>query len=119
MSKPLHIPATSGQTPGAKPRTNIDLHCLWGSFRLSNIKDESRWAVSLAIVLTIAAFIYLTSIISPPSLMDDTDAVEAQIARTMLSSGDWVTARLDGGKYLEKSPLSWWLTAIGYKLFGG
>jgi 4-amino-4-deoxy-L-arabinose transferase-like glycosyltransferase len=37
--------------------------------------------------------------------MNDSDAVEAQIARTMFSSGDWVTARLDGVKYLEKSPL--------------
>jgi len=27
--------------------------------------------------------------------MDDVDAVQAQIARNMLVSGDWVTARLD------------------------
>jgi hypothetical protein len=50
--------------------------------------------------------------------MDDSDAVEAQIARNMLSSGDWVTARLDGVVFLEKSPLSWWLTNIGYAVFG-
>jgi hypothetical protein len=30
---------------------------------------------------------------SPPSLMDDVDAVQAQIARNMVQSGDWVTAR--------------------------
>lgn len=83
-----------------------------------NLKEEKRWNVSLFVVLMIAAVIYLTSIVSPPSLMDDSDAVEAQIARTMLSSGDWVTARLDGVVYLEKSPLSWWLMDIGYKLFG-
>jgi 4-amino-4-deoxy-L-arabinose transferase-like glycosyltransferase len=81
-------------------------------------KEEKPWIGSLFAVLMIAAVIYLTSIVSPPSLMDDTDAVEAQIARTMLSSGDWVTARLDGVVYLEKSPLSWWLTAIAYKMFG-
>ena len=50
--------------------------------------------------------------------MDDTDAVEAQIARTMLTSGDWVTARLDGVVYLEKSPLNWWLMDVAYKVFG-
>ena len=50
--------------------------------------------------------------------MDDTDAVEAQIARTMLTSGDWVTARLDGVVYLEKSPLNWWLMDVAYKLLG-
>jgi 4-amino-4-deoxy-L-arabinose transferase-like glycosyltransferase len=81
-------------------------------------KEEKRWFVSLFVVLMVAAVIYLTSILSPPSLMDDSDAVEAQIARTMLSSGDWVTARLDGVVYLEKAPLSWWLMDIAYKLFG-
>ncbi len=34
--------------------------------------------------------------------MDDVDAVQGQIARNMLDSGDWVTARLDGVLYLEK-----------------
>ena len=50
--------------------------------------------------------------------MDDVDAVQGQIARNMLDSGDWVTARLDGVLYLEKSPLIYWLMAISYKLFG-
>ena len=50
--------------------------------------------------------------------MDDVDAVQAQIARTMLTSGDWVTARLDGVAYLEKSPLIYWTIAAGYKIFG-
>ena len=56
--------------------------------------------------------------ISPPSLMDDVDAVQAQIARNMLSSGDWVTARLDGVVYLEKPPLIYWMIAACYKVFG-
>ncbi len=56
--------------------------------------------------------------ISPPSLMDDVDSVQAQIARTMLSSGDWVTARLDGVTYLEKAPLVYWAMAVSYKIFG-
>ncbi len=56
--------------------------------------------------------------ISPPSLMDDVDAVQAQIARNMLMSGDWVTARLDGIPYLEKSPLIYWMIAESYKFFG-
>jgi hypothetical protein len=50
--------------------------------------------------------------------MDDVDAVQGQIARNMLQSGDWVTARLDGIAYLEKSPLIYWLMAISYKIFG-
>jgi hypothetical protein len=50
--------------------------------------------------------------------MDDVDAVQAQIARNMLDSGDWVTARLDGVAYLEKSPLKYWSMAMSYMIFG-
>jgi 4-amino-4-deoxy-L-arabinose transferase-like glycosyltransferase len=81
-------------------------------------KDDRRWGVPLAVVLLAAAAIYLTSVISPPSLMDDVDAVQAQIARNMLTSGDWVTARIDGVVYFEKSPLVYWLIALSYKIFG-
>src|SRR5579862_1685550 len=69
-------------------------------------------------VLLFAAAVYLGCIISPPSLMDDVDAVQAQIARNMLTSGDWVTARLDGVVYLEKAPLVYWLIAGSYVVFG-
>jgi 4-amino-4-deoxy-L-arabinose transferase-like glycosyltransferase len=50
--------------------------------------------------------------------MDDVDAVQAQIARNMLDSGDWVVAHLDGVPYIEKSPLIYWLIAISYRIFG-
>jgi 4-amino-4-deoxy-L-arabinose transferase-like glycosyltransferase len=50
--------------------------------------------------------------------MDDVDAVQANISRTMLTTGDWVTARLDGVQYLEKAPLIYWTIAASYKLFG-
>jgi 4-amino-4-deoxy-L-arabinose transferase-like glycosyltransferase len=70
------------------------------------------------IVILFATAVYLGCILSPPSLMDDVDAVQAQIARNMLSSGDWVTARLDGVIYLEKPPLIYWMIAVSYKIFG-
>ena len=50
--------------------------------------------------------------------MDDVDSVQATIARNMLTSGDWVTARLDGVAYLEKSPLIYWMIAASYKVLG-
>jgi 4-amino-4-deoxy-L-arabinose transferase-like glycosyltransferase len=78
---------------------------------------RESWRVYLT-VLVIAGAIYLGCIVSPPSLMDDVDAVQAQIARNMLTSGDWVTARLDGVAYLEKAPLVYWIIAIFYKIFG-
>lgn len=50
--------------------------------------------------------------------MDDVDAVQAQIARNMLESGDWVTAHLNGVAYLEKSPLVYWMMAASFAIFG-
>src|SRR5271165_6867675 len=91
---------------GADPR-----HAEWP------VAARGGWHLYLAVVL-IAAAVYLGCIVSPPSLMDDVDAVQAQIARNMLASGDWVTARLDGVVYLEKSPLIYWLMAGAYKTFG-
>jgi 4-amino-4-deoxy-L-arabinose transferase-like glycosyltransferase len=66
----------------------------------------------------VASLVFLTNIASPPRLMDDVDAVQAQIARNMLTSRDWVTARLDGVPYLEKAPLIYWMIAVSYEIFG-
>ena len=79
--------------------------------------DGKRSSLYLIVLLCCGA-IYLGCIVSPPSLMDDVDAVQAQIARNMLTSGDWVTARLDGVAYLEKAPLIYWMIAGSYKIFG-
>ena len=94
-----------------------------GAVSLPNELAEKRWglsltSVSITVMLLAAAAIYLTSIISPPSLMDDVDAVQAQIAHSMLTSGDWVTAHIDGVPYFEKSPLVYWLMAVSFKIFG-
>ena len=70
------------------------------------------------IVALVAAAIFMGCMVSPPSLMDDVDAVQGQIARNMLQSGDWVTARLDGVAYLEKSPLKYWMMAASFGIFG-
>src|SRR4029077_20685670 len=78
----------------------------------------SRRTFLFSLIFLIATAIYLGCAVSPPSLMDDVDAVQAQIAKTMLTSGDWVTARLDGVLYLEKAPLIYWLMAICYKILG-
>src|SRR5437588_11313723 len=75
------------------------------------------WRVYLTVLL-LSPIIYLGCIVSPPSLMDDGDAVVAQIARNILTSGDWVTARLDGVLFLEKPPLYYWPMVVSYKIFG-
>src|SRR6202166_3711700 len=81
------------------------------------LEPRKNWGTYLTILL-VAGAIYLGCIVSPPSLMDDVDAVQAQIARNMLTSGDWVTARLDGVVYLEKAPLIYWTMAVAYATLG-
>lgn len=78
---------------------------------------QRRWFLYALIAIIVGA-IYLGCVVSPPSLMDDVDAVQAQLAKNMLTSHDWVTPRIDGVLYLEKAPLIYWLIAIFYKVFG-
>ena len=81
--------------------------------------DPARHGIRAGwMVVGAACLVYLVSIASPPHLMDDVDAVQAQAARNMLASGDWVTARLDGVAYLEKAPLNYWMIAVAYRIFG-
>jgi 4-amino-4-deoxy-L-arabinose transferase-like glycosyltransferase len=95
------------------------LHYLSGSATSRNLaksEDCSRRCEFLAVLF--AAVIFLSGIISPPSLMDDVDSAQAEMARNMLRSGDWVTLHMDGIKYLEKAPAKYWMIAISYRIFG-
>jgi 4-amino-4-deoxy-L-arabinose transferase-like glycosyltransferase len=69
-------------------------------------------------VVVAACLIFLGSIVSPPSLMDDVDAVYATVARSMIESGDWVTARLNGVLYVDKAPMQVWVMAVSFAVFG-
>jgi 4-amino-4-deoxy-L-arabinose transferase-like glycosyltransferase len=70
--------------------------------------------ILLAIVFLAVQF---ASLFTPP-LLDDADASHAQIAQHMAESGDWVTMKVDGIRYLEKPPLPYWLDAALYRIFG-
>jgi 4-amino-4-deoxy-L-arabinose transferase-like glycosyltransferase len=89
-----------------------------GSPTASRLQLRLKPAHVYALVAAIAAAIYLGCIISPPSLFDDVDAVQAQIARNMLTSHDWVTARIDGLTYLDKAPAIYWLVGGSFRIFG-
>jgi 4-amino-4-deoxy-L-arabinose transferase-like glycosyltransferase len=84
---------------------------------LPGLSERSVWRYEL-VVLAVASVVFLSACVSPPHLMDDVDAAQAQIARTMLATGDWVTPRLNGIAYLEKPPLKYWLIALSFWIFG-
>src|SRR5207248_6381349 len=86
--------------------------------RVLHSTRASRVTVLIIIVIICTSDTYPDCIMIPPSLMDDDDAVQAQIARNMHDSVYWVTARLDGVAYLEKSPLKYWMMATSFAIFG-
>jgi len=61
--------------------------------------------------------LFVGALFSPP-VLDDADGTHANAARAILTTGDWVTLRVDGVRYLEKAPLPYWLAAISFKIFG-
>jgi 4-amino-4-deoxy-L-arabinose transferase-like glycosyltransferase len=73
----------------------------------------SAWLFLGAIFLAVQ----FASLFTPP-LLDDVDASHAQVAQHMDESGDWVTMKLNGIRYLEKPPLPYWINASFYWVFG-
>jgi 4-amino-4-deoxy-L-arabinose transferase-like glycosyltransferase len=65
----------------------------------------------------IYAAVQIGSLFNPP-LLDDVDAAHAEAAQHFAESADWVTAKVNGIRYIEKPPLPYWLSAGLYRVFG-
>lgn len=61
--------------------------------------------------------LFFAALFAPP-LLDDADATHANAARAMATTGDLVTLKVNGIRYLEKAPLPYWLVALSFRLFG-
>jgi 4-amino-4-deoxy-L-arabinose transferase-like glycosyltransferase len=77
------------------------------------LSTRTVWLVFVLLWVTI----YFASLFTPP-LMDDVDAAHAQAAQHMAESGDLITAKTNGIRYIEKPPLPYWAVAAMYKIFG-
>lgn len=71
----------------------------------------------LYILLTIA-FVTLIFMLGSWGLTDSSEARYAQIGKEMAISGDYINPTLLGIKHLHKPPVTYYLTALGYKIFG-
>ncbi len=75
---------------------------------------------------TLAAWVLLAAIFAAvqfaalftPPLLDDVDASHAQAAQHIAETGDWVTLKINGIRYLEKPPLPYWINAVFFRVFG-
>ena len=66
--------------------------------------------------VALAAVWLITIQIRP--MLDPDEGRYAEIPREMVTTGDWVTPRLDGLKYFEKPALQYWATAALYTVVG-
>jgi 4-amino-4-deoxy-L-arabinose transferase-like glycosyltransferase len=73
----------------------------------------ATWLLFATIYLTV----YFASLFSPP-LMDDVDSSHAQAAQHIAETGNWITCKINGIRYIEKPPLPYWVVAISYRAFG-
>ena len=86
-----------------------------------DVQTRSRQGLSTTAVWLLLAAIFIAvqigSLFTPP-LLDDADASHAQAAQHMVETGDLVTLKVDGIRYLEKPPLPYWIEAAFYRVFG-
>jgi 4-amino-4-deoxy-L-arabinose transferase-like glycosyltransferase len=69
------------------------------------------------LLAAIFAAVQFASLFTPP-LMDDVDGSHAQAAQYFSEQSDWVTAKVNGIRYIEKPPLPYWISGALYKVFG-
>ncbi|PIU53386.1 MAG: hypothetical protein COS90_06415 [Deltaproteobacteria bacterium CG07_land_8_20_14_0_80_60_11] len=76
----------------------------------------SDWPFLLGLSLVgLVLFFYRLGV---PGLMDPDEGRYAEIAREFFVQRDWLIPHLNLLPYLEKPPLVYWLTALGFKGFG-
>jgi len=69
-------------------------------------------------ILLVVAFIALTIMLGNWGFTDSSEARYAQIGKEMFVNKDFTNPTLLGIKHLHKPPLTYYLTAIGYQIFG-
>lgn len=81
--------------------------------------DQPRSSSAAAVVVwvVVAAVIWF-ALLGYRDLADPDEGRIAEIAREIVTTGDWVTLRHNGYEYFAKPPLQFWATAAAFELFG-
>lgn len=80
-------------------------------------KNRFDTGYALLIIVLLWAIFFLTGLFHLP-LMPRDEPRYASVAEDMLEDGDFVTPTLENKAWFEKPPLSYWLIASSYKIFG-
>ena len=68
-------------------------------------------------VIVVAAIVLFYRL-GDPALKNWDEAIYAEVAKEILQSRDWLTLHWQGADWLEKPPLTFWIMAGLYRLFG-
>jgi 4-amino-4-deoxy-L-arabinose transferase-like glycosyltransferase/lipid-A-disaccharide synthase-like uncharacterized protein len=71
----------------------------------------------MVILLALVSFALLFNL-NDWSVRESTEARYAQVSKEMLESGNYLHPQLMGIRHYHKPPLTYWVTAVSYKLFG-
>ncbi|MBX2958163.1 MAG: phospholipid carrier-dependent glycosyltransferase [Cyclobacteriaceae bacterium] len=82
---------------------------------MNQLLSKPRYALIL-----ILFFLFTISLINLGSwgVIETSEARYAEISREMVDAADWMHPTLLGIKHYHKPPVTYWITAIGYKIFG-
>ena len=69
------------------------------------------------LIALIVLTVYILPLGGRPLITPD-EARYAEIPREMMLSGNYISPRLNGVRYFEKTPFSYWVFAASFKLFG-
>jgi 4-amino-4-deoxy-L-arabinose transferase-like glycosyltransferase len=87
-----------------------------------NSNRLSAWMFRYRFFLLAIACLWLVFFLLPGTrtmpLLEPDEGRNAEVAREMLTGGDWVTPHYDGYAYLDKPAPFFWLVASSFKLFG-
>jgi 4-amino-4-deoxy-L-arabinose transferase-like glycosyltransferase len=82
------------------------------------VQDRRGLTRAIVVLLLLLLALRLAAMAGLP-LMDTTEARYGEIGRKMAELNDWVTPWTDSGQpFWAKPPLSFWMTAASFKLFG-
>ncbi|MEN6319642.1 MAG: glycosyltransferase family 39 protein [Syntrophaceae bacterium] len=80
--------------------------------------NRATYKYFVLILITIGVLFTLFYRLGSIAYLETSEARYAEVAREMIESGDWVTPHLSYIKHFEKPPLTYWITATAFKIFG-